>query len=337
MAILTILNDSFSAAHAQDLTFQQITFYEGRGPECVVAADVNGDGAPDLIWANSLDNTFFVLTNNYNNSGRFFIMTQLSVGNGPAFVAAADVNGDGKLDLITANEGDDTLTVVTNNGSGVFGFNSTIHVGSDPLQLIAVDLNGDGKMDLVSALTGGYPTYSGGLVLFTNNGSGVLISNAMLNTGAPTVCAAAADLNGDGHVDLIAANGNANTLIVFTNNGSGVFSSNATVFVATEWPGYVGAADVTGDGKADLFTASYTKSGVTLLVNTTPFFPRLNLATIGNQLKLNWQSWATNYVLEATTNLTAPNWTPVTNPAPVGSSITLTNIGPAQFFRLKSQ
>jgi hypothetical protein len=434
-AMLTILN-TFSTARAQDLTFQQTTYYEGRGPECVVAADVNGDGAPDLIWANSLDNTFFVLTNNYNNSGSFFLMAQLWVGNGPAFVAAADVNGDGnpdlitansgdntltvltnngtgfglnatlnvgtnpvcvvaadvngdgkpdlitanhifqgtltvltnnghgvfgsnatvqvgsyprcvvaadvngdgKPDLITANESDDTLTVMTNNGTGVFGSNNTLHVGSDPLQLIAVDLNRDGKMDLACGLKGGYPTYSGGLVLFTNNGSGVLVSNAMLNTGAPAVCAAAADLNSDGHVDLIAANGgSANTLTIFTNNGSGVFSSNMTIIMAPEWPGYVGAADFTGDGKADLFTASYHNNSVTLLVNTTPFLPRLNLASSGNQLKLNWQSWATNYVLEATTNLTASNWTPVTNPAPVGSSITLTNIGPAQFFRLKSQ
>ena len=59
-----------------------------------------------------MDNTLTVLTN--NGSGGFVLATTLSVGNGPDSVTAADVNGDGKVDLISANWGDNTLSVLTN-------------------------------------------------------------------------------------------------------------------------------------------------------------------------------------------------------------------------------
>ena len=62
----------------------------------------------------------------------FVLSSTLNVGNGPYSVVAADVNGDGKLDLISANNGDNTLTVLTNNGSGGFVFSATLPVGNGP-------------------------------------------------------------------------------------------------------------------------------------------------------------------------------------------------------------
>jgi hypothetical protein len=66
-------------------------------------------------------------------------------------VTAADVNGDGKVDLVSANSGDNTLSVLTNNGSGGFMTEGTYAVGNSPHFLAAADVNGDGKVDLISA------------------------------------------------------------------------------------------------------------------------------------------------------------------------------------------
>jgi hypothetical protein len=68
-----------------------------------------------------------VLTN--NGSGGFAVASQPTVGTGPSSLAAADVNHDGKVDLISANEGDDNLTVLTNKGGGGFELASSPAVG----------------------------------------------------------------------------------------------------------------------------------------------------------------------------------------------------------------
>src|ERR1017187_6031818 len=73
------------------------------------------------------------------------------VGNDPQMVAAADVNGDGKLDLISANYYGNSLSVLTNNGSGGFVLAGTYPVGQYPFYVAAADVNGDGKVDLISA------------------------------------------------------------------------------------------------------------------------------------------------------------------------------------------
>ncbi|HEX3890747.1 MAG TPA: VCBS repeat-containing protein [Verrucomicrobiae bacterium] len=212
-------------------------------------------------------NTLTVLTN--NGSGSFGSNATYTVGAGPFSVVAADVNGDGKLDLISANVGNyngNTLTVLTNNGSGNFCSNATYTVGADPISVVAADVNGDGKLDLITANNVNVNT--GTLTVLTNNGDGGFGFNATYTLGVGATCVIAADVKGDGKVDLITANQGYNTLTVLTNNGSGVFGSNATYTVDTE-PFSVTAADVKGDGKLDLISANYGgNSGNTLTVLT---------------------------------------------------------------------
>jgi hypothetical protein len=261
---LTVLTNNGSGVFGFNATLTA-----GKNPYCVVAADVNGDGKVDLISANAGgDNTLTVLTN--NGSGGFALSATLPTGNTgnsaggyPFWVAAADLNGDGKIDLISANFFANTLTVLTNNGSGVFGSNATLNVGGGPAFVLAVDVNGDGKLDLISVNYESRPL-GNTLSIYTNNGSGVFGSNATVYAGPNPKCVVPIDIKSDGKPDLVVANENPNWLTVLTNNGSGVFGSNATLNVGS-YPASVVAADIYGDGSPELICAN---TGGTLTVMT---------------------------------------------------------------------
>jgi hypothetical protein len=174
-------------------------------------------------------------------------------------VASADVNGDGKVELISANWGNgsgNSLTVLTNNGNGGFGSNATCTVGVGPSFVTAADINGDGKLDLINANIGYFNGNT--LTVLTNNANGGFGSSATYAVGNNPTEVIAADVNGDGKLDLISADSGVgvNTLMVLTNNGSGVFGSNATYTVNR--PVWIASADINGDGKVDLICANYS-------------------------------------------------------------------------------
>jgi hypothetical protein len=176
-----------------------------------------------------------------------------AVGKNPYSVAAADVNGDGKVDLICANRGANNLMVFTNNGSGVFGSNATYAVFSYPESVVAADVNGDGKVDLVCYCS------SGSLKVLTNNGSGSFVNAGNYAVGGNNLYGEviAADVNGDGRVDLICP-GVGNPLMLLTNAGNGVFAAAAPLpsSPGTSW--FCAATDVNGDGKTDLIDVDGT-------------------------------------------------------------------------------
>jgi len=234
----------------------------GNSPQSV-AAFKNVDGKLDLVCANQTDNTLTVLTN--NGSGSFGSNATYTVGSGPSYVTAADVNGDGKVDLVCANDWDYTLTVLTNNGSGSFGSNATYTVGYDSPCVIAADVNGDGKVDLIS---GNEMAEDGNtLTVLTNSGGGIFGFSATYTADYCPRSVCAADVNGDGKVDLISANYEVSTLTVLTNNGSGIFGSNATYTVG-RGPSCVIAADANGDGLMDLICANDWDYTLTVLTNS---------------------------------------------------------------------
>jgi hypothetical protein len=353
------------------------TLNVGSIPACVVAADVNGDGKPDLICGNWYDGTLTVFTN--NGSGGFGSNATLSAGAGPLnpypvevySIAAVDVNGDGKPDLIRANYGGGSLTIWTNNGSGIFSSNATLYCGGWPRAVVVADVNGDGKPDLISVVdtgggglsnskglivftnngSGGFglnaeilsigygafdlsaavavadvngdgkpdlisATSGGYLTIWTNNGSGVFGSNATLNVGGRPWCVTAADVNGDGKPDLICANTTSvngtytGNLTLFTNNGSGTFGLYATLAVGSA-PYCVVAADVNGDGRLDLITANSYDNNLSVLFNV----PWLDIGLATNTINMVWPFPSSGFVLQQNSDLGTTNWVNVTNAA----------------------
>src|SRR5208282_2644440 len=137
----------------------QQTFGTGSQPRSVTAADVNGDGMPDLIIANENDNTVSVLLDTTAPGATISsFATQQTFGTGsqPRSVTTADVNGDGIADLIVANENDNTVSVLLNTtapgaATPSFATQQTFATGSAPISVTAADVNGDGKPDLIVA------------------------------------------------------------------------------------------------------------------------------------------------------------------------------------------
>ena len=196
-----------------------------------------------------------------NFAASFSATTTVGVGSVPHFVTTADVNRDGRLDLISANYSGNNLSVLTNDGRGGFALAATYAVGALPNGVAAADVNRDGWVDLISANSG-----AGTLAVLTNNGRGGFALAATLTVGNSPRAVVAADVNGDGWADLISANTADGTLTVLTNNSAGGFRLASTPTVGIQ-PYAVTAADVNSDGRVDLISANFMGNTLTVLTN----------------------------------------------------------------------
>jgi len=243
---------------AQSVTFKTNDYTVGASPFSVLAADIFGTGRPAIITANQADDTATVL-GNFGN-GTFASNAIYKVSSSPRAIVAADVNRDGKLDLISV--GISTTTILTNHNSGMFVSNATVNAGG--YSAIAFDLNGNGKSDLI---IGGSST----VTVFTNNGSGTLGLSATLPVSG-VAAMAAADVNFDGKLDLLVANqnpGENGNVVIFTNSGSGSLISNAT-YVAGPSLRSLAVADINNDGYTDFIAGSafgYPTSSLSIWTN----------------------------------------------------------------------
>ena len=154
-------------------TFQNAaTFATGNSPQSIAIADVNGDGVPDLVVANAYlplpgsGGTVSVLLGNGN--GTFQPQRTFATGLDPFSVSVADVNGDGKPDLLVANRGNNNLGVLLGNGNGTFQNLQTLATGVGPVFAAVSDLNGDGRPDVAAD---NYGSNSVSVLLNATNGN----------------------------------------------------------------------------------------------------------------------------------------------------------------------
>jgi hypothetical protein len=133
---------------------QNSTFPTGSNPWAIVAADFNGDGKLDLAVANQDDGTLTILLGNGDGTFTPATGSPVAVGSGPYALAAADLNSDGKLDLVVANQNDTTVTVLLGNGDGTFtpAAGSPIAVGGAPNSVAVGDFNSSGRLGIAVAV-----------------------------------------------------------------------------------------------------------------------------------------------------------------------------------------
>jgi hypothetical protein len=236
----------------------------GSGPAAAAVADLNGDHRPDVVTANALSHSVSVLLG--NGDGSFQPERRIDLGSSflPEALAVADVNGDGRPDLVVADYGGSTVAVLLGNGDGSFQPPLTFAVGDHPRALAVADVNGDNTFDIITANTG-TPQHPGGTVsVLLGNGNGTFGPQRTFAVGTGPTSLAVADVNGDHVLDLVTANIQAGTVSVLPGNGDGTFGPQRT-FTVGSLPTAVAVADVNGDGKPDLVVANYSGGTVSVL------------------------------------------------------------------------
>jgi hypothetical protein len=237
------------------------------GVTYVAVGDVTGDGKADVV-AN--------MTNSGGGCPNNEVAVLAGLGNGkfkaPVYyptgttqqsysVSLADLNGDGKLDIIVSNA-DGSLSVLLNKGKGIYGTATVISAasGTQAGNIVIGDFNKDGKLDI--AVT----NYSATAInVLLGNGDGTF--KAPISTPSPINpnALAAGDFNKDGQLDLALTSWNdSGALTIFTGNGDGTFTLG-TLYKFNAWVGcypsggtnpyWISAGDLNQDGKLDLAIA----------------------------------------------------------------------------------
>ena len=240
----------------------------GSNPSGIAAVALSGSGTADMVVANFGNGTASVFMHDPANPGKYLAATTLTTGGQPNQVVAADINGDGKPDLVFADlstSGNAIVLIQSATAVGTFAAPVNLSTGAMTSSVAVGDLNGDGHADIVTANFDSNGN-NGSVTIFFQNASspGTFAAGVSFPAGAQPQSVRIADVNGDGLPDLIVANrgpGNDGT----GTPGVSVLLQDAThpgSFLApVTYPTPAGAidvavADLNGDGKPDLVVAS---------------------------------------------------------------------------------
>ncbi|HEX5009987.1 MAG TPA: VCBS repeat-containing protein [Planctomycetota bacterium] len=225
-----------------DLVYQTL----GNGLGHVAIGDVDEDGLQDGIFSQSGDDQVAVLL--YDQPITFQTTRRFGTGDGPTDVEAADINGDGDLDLVVGDSGfyGGTITLLSGTGDGWFA--GTLGGLDTAVDVAFGDLDADGRPDLVSIQTSN--SISNAVAAWLNVGLGAFgVRNTAAGDNSMTGVGLA-DFDGDGDDD-VAATSFSKKFFAYASNGDGTLTPTQTVTL----PG--NAADMTlgdldGDGFADV-------------------------------------------------------------------------------------
>jgi len=247
-----------------DGTFQVAgSFATGHSPGRAAAGDLNGDGKMDLVIPNASDASVSVLLGNGDGTFQLHVdYASTSQPGSPTVAAIADLNGDGKPDLIVANNVLDTLGILLGKGDGTFQTKTEVPIGFFPTTLGVADFNGDGKLDVaVNNASGPFPDPTNSITVLLGNGDGTFQPRKDYSIAGPSDAVLAGDFNGDGKTDLVAVG---NTISVLLGKGDGTFLPHR------DFGGFrsfaVVAADFNSDSHLDLALPNNDTATVNILL-----------------------------------------------------------------------
>ena len=230
-----------------DGSFQPAVVYGSNSYAQLTGADFDGDGNLDLVGLQN--NAAYI----FLGKGDGTLRTPAAVviagtdNSYPAFLAVADMNGDGKPDLIAATSAY-TSWVAVLLGKGDGSFQPATSYPADGFYdnaMVVGDFNGDGKPDVATL-------YWSAASILQGKGDGTLQSPVQSSlTGLPGSYAVAADLNGDGKLDLAYVGYSSGPLLIAFGNGNGTLQPGVSLGAGTNYFGNIAVADFNGDGRPD--------------------------------------------------------------------------------------
>jgi hypothetical protein len=250
-----------------DGTFSGSQPFEGgfsvSRPASIAVSDVNGDGNPDVLLAGygggvdvaiqggSAGHPWFVQSVAVNDAG-------LDVTGSPYWVAAGDVNGDTRPDIVVA--GGTHVDVLLNTGTGTFGAAQPYDAGGAVGSVALGDVNGDGRLDIVTANADWAP-YSRSVSVLLGHADGTFGAAHIYAIWGNPNSIALGDFNNDGKLDIVTTG---TEVDVLQGNGDGTFGASQAVGPAGR---DVVVADFNNDGLPDLAQIDGSGAGVDVLLN----------------------------------------------------------------------
>ena len=204
-----------------------------------------------------------------------FPRTDFPVGHSPRAVAVGDFNGDGKLDMAVADEGDNTVSILLGNGDGTFQSQSTFPTGVAPDAIVAGDFNGDGKLDL------GVANFTDNTIsILLGNGDGTFTAGRTITGVNSPVAMVTGDFRSAGKLDLAVLDQADGLVSVFPGNGDGTFATKIDTSAGRS-PSALVTGDFNGDGKTDLAVTNSGSNSVSVLLGNGDgtFFKRIDFGT----------------------------------------------------------
>jgi len=176
----------------------------------------------------------------------------VSVGatsSGAYMLQTADLDADGDIDLAVVCNGDNTVSVIKNNGSGTFASKVAYAAGGSPYSMTLADVDGDGDKDMLFTIAA-----TNVVAVMKNNGDGTFAAKTEYTTAASPLNVTTGDIDNDGDLDLVVPTSGGSVFSVLKNNGNGTFSSKADYLYGSS--NNITLADVDGDLDLDVILPS---------------------------------------------------------------------------------
>lgn len=228
-------------------------------PTCAIAANVTGGPLADIVSANFNANTLTIWPDVRQTVPPPGAPSTVAAGSGPFWVQAGDVSGDGRLDLVVANFGAASVSVLVGKADGTFETRRTLTTPSATFSVCIADFDVDGKKDIATA---NYNTASVSVLRSLGAGNFAAPQTYAAQQLPRSVCSA--DFNNDGRPDLAVANNGSSSVSVLLASPDGGFLP-AEHYALANGPQGIAAGDLNNDGWIDLVVAMGTGNNVSVL------------------------------------------------------------------------